>query len=120
MRVLIVEDERKLAEVIASALRREHYDVVVAATGEDGFFRANSEVFDLLVLDVMLPGRSGLEILRTLRERRIETPVLILTARDGVDDRVLGLDLGADDYLVNAFALPALRARIAAVCPLGA
>ena len=115
MRVLVVEDERKLAEVVASALRAEHYDVVVASTGEDGFFRANAEVFDLLVLDVMLPGRSGLEILRALRGRRIETPVLILTARDGVDDRVLGLDLGADDYLVKPFALPELLARIRAL-----
>jgi two-component system, OmpR family, copper resistance phosphate regulon response regulator CusR len=115
VRVLVVEDERKLAEVVASALRAEHYDVVVAATGEEGFFRANAEVFDLLVLDVMLPGRSGLEILKTLRERHIETPVLILTARDGVDDRVLGLDLGADDYLVKPFALPELLARIRAL-----
>jgi DNA-binding response OmpR family regulator len=115
VRVLVVEDERKLAEVVASALRAEHYDVVVASTGEDGFFRANAEVFDLLVLDVMLPGRSGLEILRALRGRRIETPVLILTARDGVDDRVLGLDLGADDYLVKPFALPELLARIRAL-----
>src|SRR3954465_5680295 len=115
MRVLIVEDERKLAEVLASALPREHYDVVVAATGEDGFFRATAEVFDLLVLDVMLPGRSGLEILRTLRERHVETPVLILPARDAVDDRVLGLDLGADDYLVKPFALPELLARIRAL-----
>jgi DNA-binding response OmpR family regulator len=115
MRVLIVEDERKLAEVLASALRREHYDVVVAATGEDGFFRATAEVFDLLVLDVMLPGRSGLEILRTLRERHVETPVLILTARDAVDDRVLGLDLGADDYLVKPFSPKELVARVRAV-----
>jgi DNA-binding response OmpR family regulator len=115
VRVLVVEDERKLAEVVASALRAEHYDVVVASTGEEGFFRANAEVFDLLVLDVMLPGRSGLEILKTLRERHIETPVLILTARDGVDDRVLGLDLGADDYLVKPFALPELLARIRAL-----
>ena len=72
MRVLVVEDERKLAEVVASALRAEHYDVVVASTGEDGFFRANAEVFDLLVLDVMLPGRSGLDILKTLRERHVK------------------------------------------------
>jgi DNA-binding response OmpR family regulator len=115
VRVLVVEDERKLAEVVTSALRAEHYDVVVASTGEEGFFRANAEVFDLLVLDVMLPGRSGLEILRALRGRRIETPVLILTARDGVDDRVLGLDLGADDYLVKPFALPELLARIRAL-----
>jgi DNA-binding response OmpR family regulator len=115
VRVLVVEDERKLAQVLSSALREEHYDVVVAATGEDGFYRANAELFDLVVLDLMLPGRSGLEILQTLRERHIETPVLILTARDGVDDRVLGLDLGADDYLVKPFALPELLARIRAL-----
>jgi two-component system copper resistance phosphate regulon response regulator CusR len=115
VRVLIVEDERKLAQVLSSALQAEHYDVVVAATGEDGFFRANAELFDLVVLDLMLPGRSGLEILQTLRQRHIDTPVLILTARDGVDDRVLGLDLGADDYLVKPFALPELLARIRAL-----
>jgi two-component system, OmpR family, copper resistance phosphate regulon response regulator CusR len=115
VRVLLVEDERKLAQVLALALEAEHYDVVVAATGEDGFYRANAELFDLVVLDLMLPGRNGLEILQTLRQRRIGTPVLILTARDGVDDRVLGLDLGADDYLVKPFALPELLARIRAL-----
>ena len=115
MRVLVVEDERKLAHILATALQGEHYDVVVARTGEDGFFRANAEVFDLVVLDLMLPGRNGLEILQTLRQRHIDTPVLILTARDGVDDRVLGLDLGADDYLVKPFALPELLARIRAL-----
>lgn len=115
MRVLVVEDERKLAHVISSALQAEHYDVVVSPTGEDGFFRANAEVFDLVLLDLMLPGRNGLEILQTLRQRRIETPVLILTARDGIDDRVLGLDLGADDYLVKPFALPELLARVRAL-----
>jgi len=113
--VLVVEDERKLAQVLSSALEAEHYDVVVAATGEDGFYRANAELFDLVVLDLMLPGRSGLEILQTLRQRHIETPVLILTARDGIDDRVRGLDLGADDYLVKPFALPELLARIRAL-----
>jgi DNA-binding response OmpR family regulator len=115
VRVLVVEDERKLAQVLSSALQAEHYDVVVAATGEDGFYRANAEQFDLVVLDLMLPGRSGLEILQTLRQRHVETPVLILTARDGVEDRVLGLDLGADDYLVKPFALPELLARIRAL-----
>jgi two-component system copper resistance phosphate regulon response regulator CusR len=115
VRVLVVEDERKIAQILASALEAEHYEVVVAPTGEDGFFRANAEIFDLVVLDLMLPGRSGLEILHTLRKRRIETPVLILTARDGVDDRVSGLDLGADDYLVKPFALPELLARIRAL-----
>ena len=115
VRVLVVEDERKLAQVLSSALQAEHYDVVVAATGEDGFYRANAEQFDLVVLDLMLPGRSGLEILQTLRQRHVETPVLILTARDGAEDRVLGLDLGADDYLVKPFALPELLARIRAL-----
>jgi two-component system, OmpR family, copper resistance phosphate regulon response regulator CusR len=115
VRVLVVEDERKLAQALASALEREHYDVVVAATGEDGFFQANAEVFDLVVLDLMLPGRSGLEILQILRQRHIQTPVLILTARDGIEDRVRGLDLGADDYLIKPFALPELLARIRAL-----
>jgi DNA-binding response OmpR family regulator len=115
VRVLVVEDERKIAGILASALAGEHYDVVVAPTGEEGFFRANAEVFELVVLDLMLPGRGGLEILQTLRQRHIETPVLILTARDGVDDRVLGLDLGADDYLVKPFAIPELLARIRAL-----
>jgi two-component system copper resistance phosphate regulon response regulator CusR len=115
VRVLVVEDERKLAQVLASALQAEHYDVVISPTGEDGFFRANAEVFDLVVLDLMLPGRGGLEILQTLRQRHIHTPVLILTARDGVEDRVLGLDVGADDYLIKPFALPELLARIRAL-----
>ena len=115
MRILVVEDERKLAKVLESALTAEHYEVVVAPTGEDGFFRANAESFDLVLLDLMLPGRNGLEILQTLRQRQVQTPVLILTARDGVDDRVLGLDLGADDYLVKPFALPELLARVRAL-----
>src|SRR5262245_17727508 len=115
VRVLVVEDERKLAQVLSSALEADHYEVVVARTGEDGFYRANAELFDLVVLDLMLPGRSGLEILQTLRQRHIETPVLILTARDGIEDRVLGLDRGADDYLVKPFAVPELLARIRAL-----
>jgi DNA-binding response OmpR family regulator len=115
MRVLVVEDERKLREVLASALRSEHYEVVAAGTGHEGSMRAQEERFDLVVLDLMLPGRSGLDILQELRRRHIETPVLVLTARDGVDDRVRGLDLGADDYLVKPFALPELLARIRAL-----
>jgi len=115
VRVLVVEDERKLRDVLASALQSEHYDVVASGTGDEGFMRAQGEAFDLVVLDLMLPGRSGLEILQMLRQRRIDTPVLVLTARDGVDDRVLGLDLGADDYLVKPFALAELLARIRAL-----
>ena len=115
MRILVVEDERKLAQVLASALQAEHYEVVVAPTGEDGFFLANAETFDLVLLDLMLPGRNGLEILEALRKRQVQTPVLVLTARDGIEDRVRGLDLGADDYLVKPFALPELLARIRAL-----
>ena len=113
--MLVVEDERKIAGVLAEALTADHYEVVLAGNGEDGFFRASAEAFDLVVLDVMLPGRSGFEILRALRQRRIHTPVLMLTARDGIDDRVMGLDLGADDYLVKPFAVPELLARIRAL-----
>ena len=83
MRLLVVEDERKLARALASALEAEHYEVVVVPTGEEGFFQANAAIFDLVVLDLMLPGRGGLEILQALRNRHIQTPVLILTARDG-------------------------------------
>lgn len=115
VRILVVEDERKLAQVLASALSAERYNVVLASTGEDGFFHASAERFDLVLLDLMLPGRSGLEILQTLRKRRVQTPVLIVTARDTIEDRVLGLDLGADDYLVKPFALPELLARIRAL-----
>src|SRR5262249_39100488 len=93
----------------------EHYHVVVAKTGEDGFFRAQAEIFDLIVLDLMLPGRDGVEILTTLRKHGMQTPVLILTAKDAVEDRVLGLDSGADDYLVKPFAFPELLARIRAL-----
>ncbi|HZR23940.1 MAG TPA: response regulator transcription factor [Vicinamibacterales bacterium] len=115
MRVLVVEDEPKIARVLAQALEGERYVVDVATTGEDGFFRANAETFDLVLLDVMLPGRSGFDILQTLRQRRIDTPVLMLTARDAIDDRVRGLDLGADDYLVKPFAVAELLARVRAL-----
>jgi DNA-binding response OmpR family regulator len=115
MRILVIEDETKVARALKEGLEGDHYEVVVASTGEDGFFRANAELFDLLVLDLMLPGRDGIEILTTLRKRGMQTPVLILTAKDGIDDRVLGLDSGADDYLVKPFAFPELLARIRAL-----
>jgi DNA-binding response OmpR family regulator len=115
MRILVVEDEAKVARALKEGLEGEHYDVVVAKTGEEGFFRANAEIFDLVVLDLMLPGRDGIEILSTLRKRGVQTPVLILTAKDTVEDRVLGLDSGADDYLVKPFAFPELLARIRAL-----
>ncbi len=115
MRLLVIEDETKVAQALKEGLEGEHYEVVVAKTGEDGFFRANTEVFDLIVLDLMLPGRDGIEVLTTLRRRGTQTPVLILTAKDAIEDRVLGLDSGADDYLVKPFAFPELLARIRAL-----
>ena len=87
----------------------------VAASGEEGFFLVNREIFDLVLLDLMLPRRNGIEVLTTLRKRGLQTPVLILTAKDAVEDRVHGLDSGADDYLVKPFAIPELLARIRAL-----
>ena len=115
MRILIVEDERKLAAALQSGLEAETYTASVAFTGEEGFYLANTETFDLMILDVMLPGRDGLEILRSLRQHGIGTPALLLTARDAIEDRVRGLDSGADDYLVKPFAFPELLARIRAL-----
>jgi DNA-binding response OmpR family regulator len=115
MRVLVVEDEKKVARALREGLEAEHYDVRVASSGEEGFFLANNELFDCVVLDLMLPHRDGLEILATVRKRGLQTPVLILTAKDTINDRVRGLDSGADDYLVKPFALPELLARIRAL-----
>src|SRR5262245_27293861 len=105
MRVLVVEDEKKVAKALREGLEAEHYDVRVASSGEDGFFLVNHETFDCVVLDLMLPRRNGIEVLTTLRKRGLQTPVLILTAKDAVEDRVHGLDRGADDYLVKPFAI---------------
>jgi two-component system copper resistance phosphate regulon response regulator CusR len=92
LRILVVEDEQKVAKAIQEGLEGNSYSVVVAHTGEDGFFRANSERFDLLILDVMLPGRNGIEVLSAIRKQGRKIPVLLLTAKDSVEDRVLGLD----------------------------
>jgi len=115
LRILVVEDEAKVARALREGLQREQYEVVVAPTGEEGFFLVNAEKFDLVILDLMLPGRDGLQILSTLRKRGLQTPVLILTARDAIEDRVEGLDKGADDYLVKPFAFPELLARMRAL-----
>jgi DNA-binding response OmpR family regulator len=115
MRILVVEDEQKVADALREGLEDERYDVVVERTGEGAFFRVNTETFDVVLLDLTLPGRDGLEILRALRQRRMETPVLVLTARDSLEDRVTGLDAGADDYLVKPFAFGELLARIRAL-----
>jgi len=112
VRILVVEDEPKVARALRAGLERAGYEVTASATGEEGFFLANAQAFDLILLDLMLPGRDGMEVLATLRSRGVKTPVLILTARDAVEDRVEGLDRGADDYLVKPFAFPELLARI--------
>jgi two-component system, OmpR family, copper resistance phosphate regulon response regulator CusR len=115
MKILVIEDEPKVGKALAEGLKADGYEVTLAQTGEDGFFMASSRSFDLVVLDVMLPGRNGIEVLKTLRKQGLGIPVLLLTAKDAVGDRVLGLDAGADDYLVKPFAFPELRARIRAL-----
>ena len=115
MRILVVEDQEKVARALKEGLEAEHYEVEVASTGEEGFYLVNSRTFDLVLLDLMLPGRDGIDILQTMREQEIQTPVLILTAKDAIEDRVIGLDGGADDYLVKPFAFPELLARIRAL-----
>jgi len=110
--ILVVDDERKMAQALQDGLEADGYSVRVAYTGEEGFYLIQAHAFDLAILDVMLPGHDGFEILDTLRRRGVRTPVLLLTSRDAVEDRVRGLDLGADDYLVKPFAFPELLARL--------
>ena len=114
-KILLIEDEAKTARAVINGLKAEGFAPAWAETGEDGFFLLNSDHFDVVVLDWMLPGRSGLEVLKTVRARDSKTPVLLLTARDALEDRVAGLDSGADDYLVKPFALAELAARLRAL-----
>jgi DNA-binding response OmpR family regulator len=115
MRILVIEDEGKVAEALKEGLEGEEHYVTVARSGEEGYFLLASGLFDLVLLDLMLPGRDGLEVLRTLRGQARAVPVLVLTSRDTVEDRVAGLDAGADDYLVKPFAFPELLARVRAL-----
>jgi two-component system OmpR family response regulator len=115
MRVLIVEDELRMASLIRRGLAKEGLSPDVAATGEDALWMAGANAYDAIVLDVMLPGISGFETCRRLRNDGIWAPVLMLTARDSVEDRVAGLDTGADDYLVKPFAFAELLARLRAL-----
>jgi two-component system, OmpR family, manganese sensing response regulator len=115
MRILLVDDEVELTEPLSRLLQRQGYEVAIASDGQTGYDMAFSEHYDLLILDWMLPGKSGLEICRAVRSRAQITPVLFLTAKDTLDDRVDGLDAGADDYLVKPFELRELLARIRAL-----
>lgn len=116
MRVLIVEDSARLLRTLATALRRSNYAVDVAGDGEEGLWLAQTGVYDLVVLDIMLPKRDGLAVVAELRWQGNPVHVLLLTARDTVADRVQGLRTGADDYLVKPFALDEMLARVAALC----
>ena len=115
MRVLIVEDQVKMASLIRRGLRKEGMAADVAATGEDALWMAEATEFDAIILDLMLPGIDGLEVCRKLRGAGVWSPILILTARDAVRDRVAGLDGGADDYLVKPFSFAELLARLRAL-----
>lgn len=111
-RVLVVEDQKKHLESLKRGLEAQGYEIIAASTGEEGFEYAATNNVDAVILDLMLPGRDGLDVLRELRARGIATPVLVLSARDTVEDKVLGLDIGANDYLVKPFAFAELLARL--------
>jgi two-component system copper resistance phosphate regulon response regulator CusR len=115
MRILLVEDERKVASFVARALREESYAVDLCENGTEALEMGREKAYDAILLDVRLPGLTGIEVCRELRERGIETPILMLTARTLVEQRVEGLDAGADDYLTKPFAVAELRARVRAL-----
>lgn len=115
MRILVVEDDARVASFVRRGLREEHYAVDVARDGEQALFLAQTNDYDLMVLDLLLPKRGGIEVLRTLRAERVTVPILILTAKDEPQDKVAGLDAGADDYLTKPFAFEELLARVRAL-----
>src|SRR5437660_11292126 len=115
MRILVVEDNHLLNSSLASSLVHEGCSVDSAYDGQEGQDFAEMTAYDVIILDILLPGKDGLEVCRDLRRRRVHTPILLLTARDGIDDRVQGLDCGADDYLVKRFAMRELLARLRAL-----
>src|SRR5947209_2619784 len=115
MRILVIEDNHRLSSSLAANLAHEGYSVDAAYDGQEGQDLAELTPYDVIILDILLPEKDGLQVCRDLRRRRIHTPILLLTARDGVDDRVQGLDCGADDYLVKPFAMRELLARLRAL-----
>ncbi len=115
MRILLVEDDARVASFIRRGLREENYTVDLAVDGEQGLFLAQTGEYDLVILDLLLPKRSGLDVLRTLRAERITIPILILTAKDKLEDKIAGLDAGADDYLTKPFGFDELLARVRAL-----
>lgn len=115
MRILIIEDEKTLADSMKVGLIDEHFAVDVLYDGKAGYEQAAVEEYDVIILDIMLPGMDGLTICKALREEGVETPVLMLTAKDTIEDKVAGLDIGADDYLIKPFAFDELLARIRAL-----
>lgn len=115
MRVLLVEDEKRIANFVAKGLRENAFAVDVAETGEDALYQADINTYDVIILDVMIPAPDGFEVCRELREKGSQIPILMLTARDAVEDRIEGLDTGADDYLTKPFAFGELLARLRAI-----
>ncbi len=115
MKVLLVEDERKISDFVSKGLREQGYVVELARDGEEGYYHATTQAYDVIVLDIMLPGRDGLSILKTLRKAGNTAPVILVTARGELDERLEGLELGADDYLTKPFFLEELVARIQAL-----
>lgn len=120
MRILIVEDERKVARFIKNGLEQEGYAVDSVADGLEGQHYAETNEYDIIILDIMLPKKSGLDVLKELKEGKVKAPILLLTARDSVEDRVKGLNIGADDYLTKPFAFEELLARLRALMRRGA
>lgn len=115
MRILLIEDERKLSEALVDILQREKYEIDVAYDGEEGYYYADANIYDLIILDIMLPKLNGWQVLERLRNNKITTPILMLSALSETNDKVQGLDLGADDYLAKPFSVTELLARIRAL-----
>ena len=115
MRILVIEDEQRLSHIIKKGLMEDGFAVDAAFDGEDGLYLAESETYDGIILDIMLPKLGGLEVCRNLRTKKVRTPILLLTAKTTVEDKVLGLDSGADDYMTKPFAFIELRSRIHAL-----